>query len=63
MDESAVSPPNRRALEAIMNCSAQLYSTKSTVNGDGVHCENAEGGCQKRTTSSLIYVSDGLSSS
>ena len=28
-----------------MNCSAQLYSTKSTVNGDDVHCENAEGGC------------------
>ena len=25
-----------------MNCSAQLYSTRSTVNGDSVHCEKAE---------------------
>ena len=58
MAESAVSSQNRRAFEAIMNCSAQLYSTRSTVNGDGVHCEKADGGCQKRTTSSLIYVSD-----
>ena len=41
-----------------MNCSAELYSTRSTVNGDGVHCEKTEGGCQKRTTSSLMYVSD-----
>ena len=39
-----------------MNCSAQLCSTRSTVNGDGVHCEKTEGGCQKRTTSSLMYV-------
>ena len=48
MAESAVSSPNRRAFEAIMNCSAQLYSTRSTVNGESVHCEKAEGGCQKK---------------
>ena len=60
MAESAVSSPNRRAFEAILNCSAQLYSTGSTVNGDGVHCEKADGGCQKKTTSSLMYVSDAL---
>ena len=58
MAESAVLSPNRRAFEAIMNCSAQLYSTKSTVNGDSIHCEKTEGECQKRTTSSLMYVSD-----
>ena len=58
MAESAVSSPNRRAFQAIMNCSAQSYSTRSTVNGDGVHCEKADGGCQKQTTSSLMYVSD-----
>ena len=57
MAESAVSSPNRRAFEAIY-CSAQLYSTRSTVNGESVHCEKAEGGCQKKTTSSLMYVSD-----
>ena len=34
MTESALSLPNRRALEAIMNCSSQLYSTRSTVNDD-----------------------------
>ena len=33
MAESAVSPPKRRAFEAIRNCSAQLYSTRSTVKG------------------------------
>ena len=58
MAESAVSSPNRRPLETIMNCSAQLYSTRSTVSGDSVYCEKTEGGCQKRTTSSLMYVSD-----
>ena len=58
MAESAVLSPNRRAFEAIMNCSAQLYSTRFTVSGDGVHFEKADGGCQKRTTSSLMYVSD-----
>ena len=58
MAESAVSSLNRRAFEAIMDCSAQLYSTRSIANGDGVHCEKADGGCQKRTTSPLIYVSD-----
>ena len=63
MAESDVSSPRRRDLEAIMNCSLQLYSTGSTVNSDGVHCENAQVGCQKRTTSTLIYVSDGSSSS
>ena len=47
-----------------MNCSAQLYSTRSTVNGDSVHCEKTEGGCQKRTTLSLMhkrYVIGGIS--
>ena len=58
MAESAVSSPNRRVFEAVMNCPAQLCSTKFTVNVDSVHCEKAEGGCQKRTTSSLMYVSD-----
>ena len=33
MAESAVSSPNRRAFEAIMNCSVQVYSTRSTVKG------------------------------
>lgn len=32
MAESGVSSPNRRASEDIMNCSAQLYSTRSMVN-------------------------------
>ena len=58
MAESAVSSPNRGAFEAIMNCSAQLYSTRSTVNGDDAHCEKVDGGRQKRTTSSLMYVID-----
>ena len=30
-----------------MNCSAHLYSTISTVNGDSVHCKKTEGKCQK----------------
>ena len=54
----AMSSPNRRAFEAIMNCSAQSYSTRSTVNGEGVLWEKGEGGSQNKTTSSLIYVSD-----
>ena len=58
MAESAVSSPNWRAFEAILNCSAELYSTRSTENGDGVHCEKADGGCQKRTTSLPMYVGD-----
>ena len=58
MAEIAVSSPKRRAFEAITNCSAQIQLARSTVNGDGVHCEKADDGCQKRTTSSLIYVSD-----
>ena len=33
MAESVVSYPNRHAFEAIMNCSAQLYSMRSTVKG------------------------------
>ena len=35
-----------------MNCSAQSYSTRSTVNGEGVHWEKGEGGSNK-TISSL----------
>ena len=41
-----------------MNCSAQSYSTRSTVNGEGVHREKGEGGSQNKTISSLIYASD-----
>ena len=37
MAESAVSSPNRRVFEAIMNCSVQLYSTRSTVKGCVIH--------------------------
>ena len=56
--KTAKSSPNRRAFEAIMNSSAQSYSTRDTVNGDGVCWEKGEGGSQNKTTSSLIYVSD-----
>ena len=56
--ESAKSSPIRRAFEAIMNCSAQSYSTRSTVNGEGAHWEKGEGGSYNKTTSSLIYASD-----
>ena len=56
--EGAKSSPNRRAFEAMMNCSAEVYPTRSTVYGEGTHWEKAEGGSQSRTTSSLIYVSD-----
>ena len=41
-----------------MNCSAQSYSTRSIVNGEGVHWEKDEEGSQNKTTASLIYVSD-----
>ena len=58
MAENAVSSPKRRAFEAIMNYLAQFYSTRSTVNGVSVHCKKTEGGCQKKTASSLMYVSD-----
>lgn len=58
MAECALSSPERRALEAIMNVSAQLYSMRSTMNGDGVHWVKIEGGYQKRRTSSLIKVSE-----
>ena len=43
-----------------MNCSAQSYLTRSTVNGEGAHWEKAEGGSQNKTIASLIYVSDAL---
>ena len=36
----------------------QSYSTRSTVNGEGVLWEKGKGGSQNKTTSSLIYVSD-----
>ena len=49
--KSAKSSPNRRAFEAITNCSAQLYSTRSIVKGDGVHWGKAEGRSQSSTTS------------
>ena len=56
--ESANSSSNSRAFEAIKNCSAQVYSTRSTVNRESVHWEKAEGGSQNRAVSTLIYVSD-----
>ena len=56
--ESAKLSWNRRALEAIINFSAQLYSTRSTINGKCVHWEKSEGGNQNTTISSQIYVSD-----
>ena len=56
--ESAKSSPNRRSFLAIINCSAQLCSTRSTTKGVGVYWEKAEGGCQNRTKSSLVYVSE-----
>ena len=56
--KTAKSSPNRRAFEAIMNYSAQSYSTRYTVNGEVVLWEKGEGGSQNKTTSSLIYVSD-----
>ena len=56
--ESAKWSPNRRAFEAIINCSAQSHSTRSTVNGKGAHREKGERGSHNRTTSSLIDVSD-----
>ena len=55
--ESAKSWPNMRSLEAIRNCSAIIF--------DGIHNERrwrplgeGRGGCQIRTTSSLVYVSE-----
>ena len=56
--KTAKSSPNRRAFEAIMNCSAQSYSTRYTVNGEGVLWEKGEEESQNKTTSSLVYVSD-----
>ena len=56
--QTAKSSPNRRAFEALMNCYAQSYLTRDTVNGDGVLWEKGEGVSQNKTTSSLIYVSD-----
>ena len=58
--ESAKLSPNRRAFEAIITFSTQSYSTRSTVNGEGVHWDKGEGGSQNKTISSLIYVSDAL---
>ena len=56
--KTAKSSLNRRAFEAIMNCSAQWYLTRYTVNGEVVLWEKGEGGSWNKTTSSLIYVSD-----
>ena len=56
--ETAKSLPNRRAFEAIMNCSAQSYSTRYFVNGEGVLWKKGEEGSQNKTTSLLVYVSD-----
>ena len=59
IEESAKSSPNRRDFETVINCPAQSSSTRYTVNGEGVHWEKGEGSNQNRTTSSLVYVSDG----
>ena len=56
--KTAKSSPNRRAFEALIDCSAQSYSTRDTVNGDGVLWEKGEGVSQNKTTPLLIYVSD-----
>ena len=56
--ESAESSPNRPTFEAIMNCSARLFSTRSTKRCDGIYWEWVEMGCQNRTASSLVYVSE-----
>ena len=56
--ESAKLSPNRRAFEDIINFAAQSYSTRSTVNSEGVHCEKGEGDSQNKAISSLTYVSD-----
>ena len=47
--------PKSRAFAAAKNCSAQQYSTESTVNVDGVHWEKTEGGCQKKMASEVQY--------
>ena len=54
---SAKSSPNRRALEAIMNCSVLLYSTRSIIRDDGVFWACVEMGCHNWTQSSLVYMS------
>ena len=43
-----------------MNCSAQLYSTRSTIRVDDVYNSGRGLGrrCHNRTTSSLVYVSE-----
>ena len=46
-----------------MNCSALLYSTRFKLKGDGIHWENAKGGCQNRTTPLLVYVVEGSKAS
>lgn len=49
MAQIVTSSPNKRDFEASINCSAQLlYFRSSTMNGDGIHWEKADGGCQKR---------------
>ena len=55
--ESANSSSSRRTFETIMNCSAQLYSTRSTTRGNGVYWERVKIGCQNRAISPLVYVS------
>ena len=46
--ESAKSSPNRQAFETIMNCSAQSYSTRFTVNGERSIGKKAEGAARIR---------------
>ena len=47
--ESAKLSPNRRAFEAIVNFSAQSYSTRSTVIGKVVRWKKGKGGSQNKT--------------
>ena len=46
--ESAKSSPNRQSFETIMNCSAQSYSTRFTVNGERSIGKKAEGAARIR---------------
>ena len=54
--KSAKSSPNKRAFEAIMKCSVQIYLT--TMKGDDIYWEAAKGGYQNSTTLSQVYVSE-----
>lgn len=56
LQDSGMPSLNRWALEDIMNYSAQLYSMRSIMKGNGVSWGKAEEESQKGTTSSAIYA-------